>query len=116
MTELTDEQLAITEKLAEFMGWKHKPFDGGIVVYRGSKLFRFEPFTDLRDARLLLVECDRRGLMMEVALRLYKIGNSPDWRDPRMEGIADALLFTAKQQTLAVWEVVEKLNKEKGGA
>ena len=71
----------------------------------------WEPLRNHPDARLLLIECDRRGLLEEVAGELYgravarhEIQASAD----HVDTVAMALRRSPEQLTLAVWEVVKK--------
>jgi len=114
MNEPTDaEKLEITEWLAEWMGWPHKRFgiaDETIVVEIDGVAYDFMPFTDLRDSRLLLEECDRRGLMALVTDNLEIVVRSGD---AYADGLTQGLLSTPAQQTLAVWEVVKQNERER---
>ena len=63
---------------------------------------RFDPFKSLDDARLLLEECQRRGLLHEVAQTLWMAhGTGTD-------EIIFGLLATPEQKTMAVFEVIEQ--------
>lgn len=120
MTELTDDRKReITEGLAKWAGWKVKVHQVGILTDRPDAHVYFDPFESLDDARLLLVECDRKGLLWEVVSELsLELDGSREtpFHSAMQHYMAIALLSTAEQQTLAVREVVEKLNKETGGA
>ncbi len=95
MTKPTQQQR--TDALAEWAGLKI-----GTTPCCKHHLYRrkpgdawrpWEPFTDLNDARLLLLECDRLGLLGEVIVTI-------SWIDP-----VDLLLLKPDVITEAVWAV-----------
>lgn len=110
MSDLSEaEKLEIIEWLAKWAGWPSKPFDGGIVVVHEDLVLTFEPFSDLNHARLLLEECERRGIWFRVTGKLWAATNEHQGRGI----IGRGLLATAEQITLAVWAVVQGLEQGK---
>ncbi len=96
-----DEQREITEKLRE---WYGNPLP---VIW--------EPLRNHADARQLQIECDRRGLLEEVAGELYGravVRHEIHAGADHVDTVAMALRATHKQITLAVWEVVNEQGKE----
>ena len=115
---MTDaDKLAAVERLAWWMGYTTRRGGNCVYVSRGSVEWVFRPFDKLEDARLLLEECKRRGLMQKVACWLYKL--NPDAMSSEgslmLRAIAVGLLATAEEQTLAVLKVT-KLEQGKDGA
>ncbi len=120
-----DEQLAIIEGAAKWMGWRSQPFDGGIIVERDGRWFTFNPLASLYDARRLLVECERRPDVStgEVLFKLDDIiiaecgedGWRQNWACPEAWLEWRRLTATAEQITLAVREVVNNLKQGKDG-
>ncbi len=113
MSKLTDEKKReITERLAEWMGWGYTLDSGGDVWRVGvtGHDIVFWPFASLDAAHLLLVECDRWGLMLAVANVVIEqrdvVGCNGN------EGMIQGLLSTPEQITLAVWAVVNEQGKD----
>ncbi len=118
---MTDEQLAITEWAAKWLGWECRVFgEHGMHAWHPGKSednWPWRPFTDLNDTHLLLVECNDRGLLPAVVKELIRTLPPPDYENPELDcedGMLMGLLATAEQQTLAVWEVA-KLEQGKDG-
>ncbi len=117
---MTDEQLAITEGLAKWMGWEWQPAYLGAQHVKKPEHQSWDswyPFNKLDDARLLLVECDKRGLMIYVGEELSKQVPLPDWYETLFDcdaegGIIMGLMATAEQITLAVWKVAKEQGKQ----
>ncbi len=127
-----DEMREITERLAKWMGWTLVPDDqvfallschakdDHVVVWRNDRPVEFAeefgPMVSLDDARLLLVECDKRGLMLAVAQAVWNETDYEDFHDSdrvEISGISAGLLATPSRITLAIDEVVRGLPKEK---
>ncbi len=103
MTEPTQQQRI--DRLAKWAGLKPIRLKDAPKSFYCSKHDRYylnwNPFTSLDDARLLLLECDRRNLFGKLEDRFYTI--SVHWRPALKSG----LLATAEQQTEAVWAAAE---------
>jgi len=113
---LTDERYSkATEELGK---WLNLPdlwvtTDSGILYVDEQghgEWVSFDPFTDLSDARLLLKECDRRGLMPKVSHAILCAARPipPHFQGTRNR-VSFGLLATHKQITAAVYEVVRNL-------
>ena len=113
---MTDaDKLAIIERLAWWMGYTTRRGGNCVYVSRGSVEWVFRPFDKLEDARLLLEECNDRGLLPAVVKELIRTLPPPDYENPELDcedGMLMGLLATAKQQTLAVWAVVKEQGRD----
>lgn len=109
MSKLTDAgKRTITEELAKWMGCGYYPEYNLLVTLQDGTSREWYPFESLNDACMLLVECDRRGLMGSVVASFLGERMSPGGY------VKLGLLATPEHITLAVWEVVEGLNKGRG--
>ncbi len=88
----------------------------GVSVYNKERgWFRWNPRHCLDDSHLLLEECERRGLLYQVAHVLLMLNTdaipSRGSRD-LTRGAATALILSPEQITLAVWEGVREYGKD----
>ncbi len=89
---------------AEWLGHKAHNFHDwslkrGLPVFWDGMWVKWNPRHSLDDARLLLEECKRQGLLNFIADKLWDSGAKDD--------IIVGLFATAKQITQAVWEVAQ---------
>ncbi len=118
MTEPTQQERI--DKLAEWMGW-HRKYPGGPWWKGGVCIadWSWNPFVDLKHAHLLLLECDRRGLMSAVASEWerqcpYQIAVETFTPEEHyIFGIERGFNATPEQKTEAVWAVA-KLERTNG--
>lgn len=78
-------------------------------ICRDGEVICWNPLVSLDDARLLLDECEGRGLMEKVIAALIAVITPQDgWH-----GLRSMLLATPEQITRAVWKVVQGLEQGK---
>jgi hypothetical protein len=107
----------ITERLSVYFGLTHQPIrpQWGPSPRKPGPHADFDPFTSLDDAHLLLVECDKRGLMFKVATKIFHPIEA-DFCPDKYDVIAVTLLATSKQITTAIDAVVQNLPREQADA
>ncbi len=111
MTELTQQQ-RIDRLAIEFMGWHRLPGDWWGHQGCFAAPTSWNPFESHDDAHLLLLECERRGLLDRVldTLRTAVTANEAHWPGPRRvswcgHNVEKVFMATAAQKTEAVESV-----------
>lgn len=95
----------------DFHSWSLKK---GLPVFWDGMWVKWNPRHSLNDARLLLNECERQGLLGQITQYLYdKVSSCGPSNNPSIEfnKITVGLLATAEQITQAVWEVARELTE-----
>ncbi len=115
-----DEQLAIIERLAWWMGYTTRRGGNCVYVSRGCVEWVSRPFDSLNDAHLLLVECYRQHIassvvqeLDELLLREYGLDAwRTEWASIETWLEWKRLTSTPEQITLAVWAVMKEQGKD----